>query len=132
MFAASESVGFIDFEIRSCYRDAERQVLLFERDPVSGLTARPGQSEHQTGLAMGIGTWRGPFLSEANAAHRDWVARHCWDFGFVVRYPEGHEDVTGIAFEPWHLRFVGREVAQEMKRHGWVLEEWHEAMLGGR
>lgn len=127
LFAEAEAAGFDDFELRSCYRDFERQAVLFEAGPDSGFAARPGESEHQTGLAFDVGTWHGPFLSDDNARHRAWVADHCWDFGFVVRYPVGKEDVTGVPCEPWHLRYVGREVALEMRERGWALEEWHEA-----
>ncbi len=125
MFAAAHEDGFDDFEVRSAYRNAERQAALYERNGKEGYLARPGESEHQTGLAMDVGNWHGPFLCEENAAHRDWVAEHCWEYGFIVRYPEGREDVTGIPAEPWHLRYVGREIALEMHERGLVLEEWH-------
>jgi len=127
LFAEAEEAGFDDFEVRSGYRDYARQAALFEADPHSGLVARPGESEHQTGLAFDVGTWHGPFLSDANARHRAWVAEHCWDHGLIVRYPEGREDVTGVPAEPWHLRYVGVDVAREMRDRGWVLEEWLEA-----
>ena len=127
MFAEAEAAGLTDFEVRSCYRDAARQAALFNDDPSSNLVARPGQSEHQTGLAMDVGTWHGPFLGEHNKTHRDWITEHCCDYGFIVRYPAGREDVTGVPAEPWHLRYVGREPALQMRRRGWVLEEWHDA-----
>ena len=124
MFAEAEAAGLTDFEVRSCYRDAARQAALFKDDPNSNLVARPGQSEHQTGLAMDVGTWHGPFLGDHNKIHRDWITEHCCDYGFIVRYPAGREDVTGVPAEPWHLRYVGREPALQMRRRGWVLEEW--------
>lgn len=127
LFAEAEAEGFNDFEVRSGYRDFARQAALYAADPNSGLVARPGESEHQTGLALDVGTWHGPFLSDENSAHRAWIASHCWEHGLVVRYPKGREDVTGVPAEPWHLRYVGVEVAQEMHERGWVLEEWHEA-----
>ena len=132
LFAEAEKAGFNYLELLSCYRDAERQAALYERDQ-NGAVARPGESEHQTGLAVDVGVWHRSFLSEKCAAERDWVADHCWDFGFIVRFPEGREDVTGFPAEPWHLRYVGREVALEMRDRGWVLEEWHAAHgLNGR
>lgn len=127
LFAEAEAAGFDDFEVRSCYRDFARQAALFSADPDSGLVAKPGESEHQTGLALDVGTWRGPFLSDANARHRTWVAEHCWDHGLIIRYPQGRELVTGVPAEPWHLRYVGRDAALEMRKRDWVLEEWHEA-----
>lgn len=126
LFAEAEVAGFTDLEVRSCYRDAARQAALFASDNASGMVARPGHSEHQTGLAMDVGTWHGPFLDERNKDRRDWIAEHCWEHGFIVRYPAGREEVTGVPFEPWHLRFVGREAALEMRQRDWVLEEWHE------
>ena len=127
LFAEAEAAGFHDFEVRSAYRDFERQARLHAADLGSGRVAAPGTSEHQTGLAFDVGTWHGPFLSDGNARHRNWVAEHCWEHGLVVRYPAGREDVTGVPEEPWHLRYVGCEVAREMHERGWVLEEWHEA-----
>ncbi|MBQ9001125.1 MAG: M15 family metallopeptidase [Eggerthellaceae bacterium] len=129
--AAAVAAGFDDFEVRSAYRGYKRQEPLFAADPESGLVAKPGQSEHQTGLALDVGTWKGPFLSDENARHRAWVAEHCWDFGLVIRYPAGKEDVTGVPAEPWHLRYVGRDVAAEMRDRGWVFEEWHELRRTG-
>ena len=102
MFAEAEEAGFHDFEVRSAYRDAERQAGIFE-----------------------VGTWHGPFLSDENAAHRNWIAEHCWEHGFIVRYPEGREGATGVPAEPWHLRYVGRDAALEIRDRGWVLEDWH-------
>lgn len=132
MFAEAEEAGFFDFEVRSAYRDAERQARIYERSEKDGYVARPGESEHQTGLAFDVSTWHGPFLSEHNAVHRDWIADHCWEHGFIVRYPKGKERVTGIPSEPWHLRYVGRDVALELRDRDWVLEEWHAARRAGR
>ena len=126
MCAAGEEAGFHYLELLSCYRDPERQAALYGNGEDEGV-ARPGESEHQTGLAMDVGVWHRSFLSEESAAERDWVAKHCWDFGLIIRFPEGREDVTGFPAEPWHLRYVGREVALEMRDRGWVLEEWHAA-----
>lgn len=116
LFAEAEAAGLDDFEVRSGYRDFARQATLFAANPNSSLVARPGESEHQTGLAFDVGTWKGPFLSDANAQYRMWVAEHCWDYGFTIRYPQGREHVTGVPAEPWHLRYVGRDVALEMQK----------------
>ena len=131
LFADAKSAGLADFMLYSCYRDAARQAALWEREPDTGLVARPGQSEHQTGLAMDVTTLHGPIIEEQNAHYREWIAAHCWEHGLIVRYPEGRENVTHIPAEPWHLRFVGREAALEMREHDWVLEEWHEARRPG-
>lgn len=127
LFAEAEAAGFDDFEVRSGYRDPERQTALYATSPNPGMVAKPGQSEHQTGLALDVGTWRGPFLSAANESRRAWVAEHCWEHGLIIRYPAGKESITGVPAEPWHLRYVGRDVAAEIRERDWVLEEWHEA-----
>lgn len=124
LFEHAEHEGLDNFLLLSGYRTSDYQAGLFMGNPF-GSVARPGCSEHQTGLAMDIALLgRGLSLDDA---YRHWLAENCWEYGFVVRYPEGREDVTGIPAEPWHLRYVGREVALEMRNRGWVLEEWCEA-----
>ncbi|MBQ9004352.1 MAG: M15 family metallopeptidase [Eggerthellaceae bacterium] len=124
LFEQAEREGFDDFMVLSAFRDSDYQAGLFADSP-NGYVARPGCSEHQTGLAMDIAQFgRGMALDDAHAA---WLTENCWEHGFIVRYPEGREDVTGIPAEPWHLRYVGRDAAMEMRERGWVLEEWHGA-----
>ncbi len=124
LFAYAEEQGFDDFMVLSAYRDSDYQKGLFSESQ-NGYVARPGCSEHQTGLAMDVAQIeRGMSLDDA---HASWIAENCWEYGFILRYPAGREDVTGIPSEPWHLRYVGRDVALEMRDHGWVLEEWHAA-----
>ena len=124
LFAFAEQQGFDGFMVLSAYRDSNYQAGLYADSP-NGHVARPGCSEHQTGLAMDIAQLeRGMALDETHIA---WLAENCWEYGLIVRYPEGREDVTGIPAEFWHLRYVGRDAALEMRKHGWVLEEWHAA-----
>lgn len=128
LFGQAEREGIKDFVLASAYRDGDYQAKLFEDSP-NGYVAYPGCSEHQTGLAMDVAQFRrGMNLDDE---HRAWLAENCWEHGFVIRYPQGRQDVTGIPFEPWHLRYVGRDVAGEMRQRGWVLEEWHEAHREG-
>lgn len=75
----------------------------------------PGHSEHQTGLAVDID---GDEVTDA------WLGEHCWDYGFILRYPDDKEDITGIKFEPWHFRYVGMELAQELKELDMCMEEY--------
>lgn len=75
----------------------------------------PGHSEHQTGLAVDL------FGTEEA---RKWMEEHCWDYGFIVRYPEGKAEFTGIAYEYWHFRYVGTELALELKELGMCMEEY--------
>ena len=76
--------------------------------------AVPGTSEHQIGLAVDISG------EEANA----WLAEHCWEYGFILRYTEEKAEITGITNEPWHFRYVGREISMDMKDSGLCLEEY--------
>jgi len=78
--------------------------------------AIPGHSEHHTGLAVDFNR------QEANTLR--WIKQHCWEYGFILRYPEGKYDQTGIAYEPWHYRYVGIELAAELKESGLCLEEY--------
>ena len=123
LFEQAEREGLYDFMVLSAYRESDYQAGLYANGD-SGYVARPGCSEHQTGLAMDIAQLG--LGMELDKAHAAWLAQNCWEHGLVVRYPEGREDVTGIPSEPWHLRYVGREVALEMRERDWVLEEWHD------
>ena len=76
--------------------------------------ALPGTSEHQLGLSCDL------VGKEAN----EWLAQHCWEYGFILRYPEGKWEYTGIINEPWHFRYVGKEVSMDMKDSGLCLEEY--------
>lgn len=84
-------------------------------------SARPGHSEHQLGLAADIGeSGAGCGLGQCFGATRtsQWVAQNAWRYGFVVRYPEGAEHITGYMYEPWHVRYVGTELSSHMQRSG--------------
>lgn len=85
-------------------------------------SARPGHSEHQTGLAIDLNTITQAF---GNTAEGKWVASHCHEFGFIIRYPKGKEHITGYSYEPWHLRYVGVEKATKIYESGLCLEEYY-------
>ena len=88
--------------------------------------AVPGTSEHQLGLAVDIIDWEHPYLDEEqeNTRSQIWLMEHCWDYGFILRYPNGTTELTGIIYEPWHYRYVGQPYAQEIHRMGLTLEEY--------
>ncbi|MCH8570611.1 D-alanyl-D-alanine carboxypeptidase family protein [Nesterenkonia sp. AY15] len=92
------------------------------------LVARPGYSEHQTGLAADVISIDNPDCIQghcfADTPEGQWVAEHAADHGFVIRYPEGAEEITGYEFEPWHLRYVGQDTAGEVAAQGLTLEEY--------
>lgn len=83
--------------------------------------ARPGRSEHNTGLAVDLNGVAEDF--DTTAEYR-WLQENAEDFGFILRFPADKESVTGIRFEPWHYRYVGVEHAKEMNRLGMCLEEY--------
>lgn len=117
----------------SGYRSFERQREIFksnyEKDgeKASKYSARPGQSEHQTGLAMDV------TCSEVNYELVEefentntfrWLEKNIHNFGFILRYPKGKENITGYIFEPWHLRYVGKELAKKLYEEGITLDEY--------
>lgn len=128
--------------IRSPYRDYERQIYLFNRK-VKGYMKKkmsylesyrttaqavtiPGASEHQAGLALDITSDSYSTLTQgfADTKAGEWLAEHSFEYGFILRYPEGKEDITGISFEPWHFRYVGKTAAKYMYDHDLALEEF--------
>lgn len=85
-------------------------------------SARPGHSEHQTGLAIDLNTITQSF---GKTKEGRWVAEHCHEYGFILRYPEGKSHITGYCFEPWHLRYVGVETATKIAQSDLCLEEYY-------
>ena len=84
-------------------------------------SARPGHSEHQTGLAIDVNTIDDSFAGTPEAI---WLEEHCWEYGFILRYPKGKESITGYKYEPWHIRYVGSEVSKKVHdMNGITLEE---------
>ncbi|WP_291279104.1 M15 family metallopeptidase [Galactobacter sp.] len=110
----------------SGYRSAERQESLHQsyvelngKKKAERFSARAGQSEHQTGLAADVGSGTCDVKKcFANTYAGKWVAKHAHEYGFIVRYPKGQEKVTGYDYEPWHLRFLGREVTEDYVASG--------------
>jgi len=88
--------------------------------------APPGASEHQTGLAMDVGQKHKAHLEEsfANTEGGKWCRANCWRFGFILRYDETWEDVTGYKYEPWHFRYVGKEYAKQIHEANVPFETW--------
>lgn len=134
----------INLVICSPYRPSTRQKYLFNKKVKvyvkSGnsymdsyyLSAQavniPGSSEHEIGLALDIVSDRYSGLNEgfADTDAGKWLAKHCMEYGFVLRYPKGKESITGIEYEPWHFRYVGKEAAEYMSSENICLEEFKE------
>lgn len=109
----------------------EKQMALgYSRERAETEAARyvavPGTSEHQLGLAVDIVDTGYQLLDDAQADTdvQKWLMEHSWEHGFILRYPEGKSEITGIAYEPWHYRYVGRESAEQIYRAGVCLEEY--------
>lgn len=114
--------------IASGYRSYAFQAELYDgyvaqdgQDAADRYSARPGSSEHQTGLAIDLNDVSDTF---GETPEGQWVAEHCAEYGFIIRYPEGKEEQTGYMYEPWHVRYVGTETAQEITDSGLCLEEY--------
>lgn len=92
--------------------------------------ARPGTSEHQTGLALDIVDlyYQGLYASQANTATQKWLMAHCAEYGFILRYPKDKVEITGVNYEPWHYRYVGVDAAKEIMESGMCLEEYLAAL----
>ena len=121
MFAAAKREGITDFIITSGYRSREDQEEIFSA-ATDGVAAKPGESEHETGLAFDVVA-----MGDDNfelTPHFEWLSAHCAEYGFIIRYPKDREDVTGIPYEPWHYRYVGKEHAVRIMDKEITLEEY--------
>lgn len=140
MFAAAKDEGIILYA-HSGYRSYRTQKTMYSNrlkknnGKDDGVVAYPGSSDHQTGLGIDIinkaGIGKKFTTAFAETKEGKWVAENCWNYGFVIRYQKNKEDITQIMFEPWHLRYVGVQVAQYMHENDLSLEEftaeWKEA-----
>ena len=100
------------------------------REEAGKVIALPGTSEHQLGLAVDLIDSSYPYLDEGQeqTPAQKWLIEHCWEYGFILRYPNGKTEKTGIIYEPWHYRYVGKELAAELKNSGLCLEEYFESL----
>lgn len=123
------------FDAFSTYRSYDRQETLYNnyvardgKEKADRYSARPGFSEHQTGLAFDIGEvgnsndYADDRFGETEAGK--WLAENAADFGFIMRYPKGKESITGYQYESWHFRYVGKKIAKEIYGNNSTLEEY--------
>jgi D-alanyl-D-alanine carboxypeptidase len=96
-------------------------VSQYGKDTADTFSSRPGYSDHQTGLAIDVNSIDDSF---GDTAESDWLAAHAHEYGFIIRYPEGKESVTGYKYEPWHIRYIGVEKATAVYNSGLSLEEY--------
>ena len=113
------SSGFRSYDYQSGLYD--RYVKRSGKAEADRYSARPGHSEHQTGLAFDLNSIDMTF---ADTDECKWVNEHCAEYGFIIRYPQGSESITGYMYEPWHLRYLGTENAKKVYDSGLTLEEY--------
>lgn len=134
MLDACREAGF-DCKINNTYRSKATQQRMWDRsveklvaggmteDEATAETAKstalPGHSEHQTGLAVDV---------DAEEEGYTWLAEHCWEYGFILRYTEECTEHTAIMYEPWHFRYVGAELAKAIRESGLCMEEYFESI----
>ena len=137
MFEAALEDG-VTLYLKSAYRSYRTQKTMYynrleaNHGKDDGWVTKPGASDHQTGLGCDVvpRSWRDKSMNEKMATDPAcvWMAEHCHEFGFILRYPEDKEDITEINFEPWHMRYVGVPAATYIMQNGLCLEEFHEQL----
>ncbi|OAB45421.1 M15 family metallopeptidase [Paenibacillus glacialis] len=133
LFARAESEG-IELRAVSGYRSYARQKVIYDRnvrikgeEEASRVSSVPGNSEHQTGLSIDVSS---PSVdntleqSFGETTEGKWLAEHAPEYGFIIRYPEGAEEKTGYIYEPWHIRYVGTDVAPDLAKSLLTVEEY--------
>ncbi len=127
----------IDVWITSAYRSYDSQVNIYNRylaiDPqevVDTYSARPGFSDHQTGRVVDLIEPGGDLGSFEYTDAKAWLDEHAYEYGFILRYPEDKEDITGYMYESWHYRYVGKEVAKYIHDTGITFDEYYAYFIG--
>ncbi len=139
MLRAAHQDGITVWQVSAGYRSVSYQKELFDNQVAAYMkdgkskanatsatrltVADPGTSEHHTGLAFDITVPGTTFKGTKQAL---WLAAHCWDYGFIIRYEEDKQEITGYIAEPWHIRYVGLPHSTAMRDNGWALEEYLE------
>ena len=136
MVAAASAAGK-QLNLQSGYRSYNFQISLYNgyvesqgQSVADSQSARPGYSEHQTGLAADLGSVSSPECNVmqcfADTPEGKWLAVNAYKYGFIIRYPAGKQSVTGYEYEPWHIRYVGKQIALNMhNRNTETLEEYY-------
>jgi zinc D-Ala-D-Ala carboxypeptidase len=137
LFATAKNQGVSLLGV-SGYRSHATQTALFNQyvkrdgyEKARTYSALPGTSEHETGLSIDVTGGNGKCAAEscfAGTPEANWLQQHAAEFGFIIRYPQGKEKITGYKYEPWHLRYVGQSVAVEIMSKGITLEEYFGAV----
>lgn len=134
----SKDASILGYKIvaTSAYRDYDYQKKLFEeyskeKGEIYALecSAKPGHSEHQTGLALDVAGSNDDYDDFENSIEFPWMKENAHKYGFILRYPKGKEKITGFKYEPWHYRYVGIEVAKIIYEENITLEEYYDQYL---
>jgi zinc D-Ala-D-Ala carboxypeptidase len=138
MFADADLEG-LDLFAQSGFRSYERQDSLFAtyvsqhgEKEANNFSAKPGESEHQSGLTMDVTSPHVNYdlgVEFGETEEGMWLQEHAAEYGFIIRYPKGKEEITKYQYEPWHLRYVGIKAATEIMKRGITLEEYLEEIL---
>ena len=142
LFEGAQEDGITLFAT-SGFRSYSTQKAIFERKletmnekAANASVAKPGYSEHQTGLAMdveGLSSLGSGLVEDFGETPEGmWLAAHCHEYGFILRYPKGKTNITGYIYEPWHIRYVGRKAAAEIHEKDITLEEYILMVRGDR
>ena len=122
----------LNIRIISAYRSYEYQENLYNnylkyetKSLVDTYSARPGYSEHHTGLAIDVDNTKLDFNKFYLTKEFLWMQENSYKYGFILRYPKDKENITGYTYEPWHYRYVGKEVAKYIKKHNSTYEEYY-------
>lgn len=124
----------LDMIVVSGYRSYQTQSYIYNNfvnqygaQEANNFSAKPGHSEHQTGLAIDVGLYGGACNLETclgDTPIGKWIAANVPNYGFIIRYPQGKEDITGYQYEPWHLRYVGINTAKAITTSGQTMDEY--------
>jgi D-alanyl-D-alanine carboxypeptidase len=111
--------------VNSAYRSYQQQIGTYKRNE-KGYAARAGSSEHQTGLALDVTSLQHPMRWPFDTSKEGvWMREHCHEFGFILRYPQKQANVMGYNYEPWHLRYVGKETAKRVHDEDITYDEYY-------
>ena len=130
LLAAAEAQTGDRVYLMSTYRSWQEQEQEYQSDPKLAVPA--GTSEHQTGLAIDLYVYQKAQREFITAKAGVWIQEHAHEYGFLIRYPFGKQAVTGVSYEPWHIRYVGKPHAALMYANRWTLEEYVEQLEAGR
>lgn len=129
----------LSIEVKSAYRSYNTQVTLYNdyvksngKTLADTFSARPGYSEHQTGLAIDVKTKSGNYSTFVSSKEYKWMTKNAHKYGFILRYPEDKTNITGYGFESWHYRYVGEKVASYIYENNITYDEYYSMFIAGK